>query len=392
MKRPSAKSSPKKSINLALQGGGAHGAFSWGVIDKLLEDGRLNIEGISGTSAGSMNAVVFAYGRRIGGTDGARERLASFWKAVSDAGQRYSPVRPSPWDKFFFGDEDFSPAFEIFKRTVDNFSPYQLNPANWNPLLDVLQSEVDFDVLNSCKETKLFLSATNVRTGKVRVFNTQEITAKSVMASAALPQLFQAVEIDSEHYWDGGYMGNPSLFPLFYETSTGDVLIVHINPIERPNIPKSPTEIYDRVNEVTFNASLIKELRAVAFVQKLLDEGWIKDQYREQLKYVRIHSLRAEKSLGDLGAASKFYSDWKFLQGLRDLGRDEAAAWLDKNFHDIGKRSTVDLRAEFLTSGTEQAPLRKAQNGRKQSAPQTTKRAGTISRAASNASKTKRRT
>jgi NTE family protein len=363
MTRSSRRKDASKPINLALQGGGSHGAFAWGVIDKLMEDGRLNVEGISGTSAGSMNATVFAYGRRIGGPEGAREALEKFWRAISVSGQTYSPVQRSVWDRFLSGgNDDFSPTFEVFKRVLDSFSPYQLNPANWNPLLDVLNDVVDFDVLNACKETKLFLSATNVRTGKVRVFNTHEITAKAVMASAALPQLFQAVEIDGEHYWDGGYMGNPSLFPLFYDTNAGDVLIVHINPIERPNIPQSPTEIYDRVNEVTFNSSLIKELRAVAFVQKLLDEGWLKDEYRDQLKYVRIHSLRADKALGDLGAASKFYSDWTFLTMLRDRGRDAAEAWLDEHFEQVGIRSTVDLRAEFLTSGSEQKPLREALN------------------------------
>jgi NTE family protein len=347
-------------INLALQGGGAHGAFAWGVMDKLLETGHLDIEGISGTSAGSMNAVVFAYGRQQAGIDGAREALEKFWQAVSDAGQRLSPVKQTAWDSWFRllgGKGDYSLAFESFKFMTDAFSPYQLNPTNWNPLLEVLNKHVDFERLNACKTTKLFLSATNVRTGKVRVFNTNEITAQAVMASAALPQLFQAVEVDGEHYWDGGYMGNPSLFPLFYGTEARDVLIVHINPIERATVPKSPTEIYDRVNEVTFNSSLIKELRAVAFVQKLIDEGWLKETYRDKLKYVLIHSLLADKALGDLGAASKFYSDWTFLTMLRDRGRDAAAAWLDDNLEHVGKRSSVNLREEFLNSGSEQQPL-----------------------------------
>jgi NTE family protein len=355
----------QKPINLALQGGGAHGAFAWGVMDKLLEDGRLNIEGISGTSAGSMNAVVFAYGRQQGGADGARAALESFWKAISDAGQKLSPVKRTLWDGMFqaFGGKgDFSATFESFKFMTDAFSPYQLNPTNWNPLLDLLNEHVDFAELNQCKSTKLFLSATNVRSGKVRVFNTNEITANAVMASAALPQLFQAVEVGGEFYWDGGYMGNPSLFPLFYATDARDVLIIHINPIERNTVPKSPTEIYDWVNEVTFNSSLIKELRAVAFVQKLIDEGWLKDAYRDKLKYVFIHSLRADAALSDLGAASKFYSEWPFLQMLRDRGRDAAAAWLDENFASVGKKSTVNLRKEFLDSGSEQAPLADAKS------------------------------
>ncbi len=351
-----------KPINLALQGGGAHGAFAWGVMDKLIEDGRLMIDGISGTSAGSMNAVVYAYGRTVGGSDGAREALEKFWKAVSDSGQRYSLVKQMFQNPFSMGAKNIfsssaaSPSFEAMKFLTDSFSPYQLNPTNWNPLLDLLNQQVDFDRLNQCRETKLFLSATNVRSGKVRVFNTREITAATVMASSCLPQLFQAVEIDGEHYWDGGYMGNPSLFPLFYNTTVGDVLIVHINPIERDNLPKTSTEIYDRVNEVTFNSSLIKELRSVAFVQKLLDEGWLKDEYRDQLMYVRIHSLRADKALADLSAASKFFSEWDFLTMLRDRGRDYAQQWLDENVASVGVRSTVDLRREFLNSGSEQAP------------------------------------
>lgn len=373
-----------KPINLALQGGGAHGAFAWGVMDKLIEDGRLVIDGISGTSAGSMNAVVYAYGRTTGGADGAREALENFWKAVSDSGQRYSLVKQMFQNPFSLGAKSIfsspaaSPTFEAMKFLTDSFSPYQLNPTNWNPLLDILNQQVDFDRLNQCRETKLFLSATNVRSGKVRVFNTQEITASAVMASSCLPHLFQAVEIDGEHYWDGGYMGNPSLFPLFYNTTVGDVLIVHINPIERNHLPKTSTEIYDRVNEVTFNSSLIKELRSVAFVQKLLDEGWLKDEYRDQLMYVRIHSLRADKALADLSAASKFFSEWDFLIMLRDRGRDYAQQWLDENFASVGVRSTVDLRREFLNSGSEQVsyqPLDKVQVSRKKNAAAATKAA-----------------
>jgi NTE family protein len=344
----------RKPINLALQGGGAHGAFAWGVIDRLLEDGRIDFDGISGTSAGSMNAVVFAYGRLKGGHDGAREALENFWKAVSDAGQRFSPVRKMPWETMLSGwNGEANFAFEAFKLMTNAMSPYQWNPLNFNPLLDIVKAHVDFDELNHCKNTKLFLSATNVHSGKVRVFNTHEVTADAVMASACLPFLFQAVEIDGEPYWDGGYMGNPSLFPLFYGTTTRDVLIVHINPIERPHTPKTPVEIYDRVNEISFNSSLIKELRAIAFVQKLVDQGWLKDEYKKKVMYVLVHSLRADEALADCSVASKFENDWKFLTGLRDRGRAAAAAWLKRNFDDIGVRSTVDLHAEYLTSGSE---------------------------------------
>ena len=338
-----------KKINLALQGGGAHGAFAWGVMDRLLEDGCIEIEGLSGTSAGSMNAVVYAYGKLRGGNEGAREALHNFWKAISDAGQRFSPVKHMPWEHMLHGwSMDNSMGFAFFKSLTDTFSPYQLNPLNFNPLKDVLESCVDFEELERSQETKLFLSATNVRTGKARVFHTHEITSATVLASACLPYLFQAVEIDGEYYWDGGFMGNPVLYPLFYYTESRDVMIVHINPIERPAPPTMSQEIFNRVNEITFNSSLIKELRAVYFVQKLLDDGWIKDEYRDRLKYVLIHSLRADKALSDLSVASKFASDWKFLTMLRDRGRACAGEWLAQHYNDLGVRASVDLQKEFL--------------------------------------------
>ena len=344
----------QKTINLALQGGGAHGAFAWGVLDHLLEDGRLHFDGISGTSAGSMNAVVLAYGLHIGDADSARAALHNFWKAVSDAGQQYSTVRAWPWDRqmaHWNNDNDLT--FQMLKAMTNTFSPYQLNPMNFNPLRDLLAQQVDFAELNRCQKIKLFLSATNVRSGNVRIFNTREITVDTVMASACLPTIYQAVEIDGESYWDGGFMGNPALFPLFYETDTRDVLIIHINPIARDTSPTTPNEIDDRVNEISFNSSLVKELRAVAFVQRLLDEGWLKEEYRDQMKYVLIHSLRADETLADLSSASKVCTEWGFLTALRDRGRASAKQWLDRHFDDVGIRQTVDLRAEFLNSGSE---------------------------------------
>ena len=348
-----------KTINLALQGGGAHGAFAWGVLDRLLEDGRITFEGISGTSAGSMNAVVLVSGLIKGGPDGARAALENFWHAVATAGERYSLVRVSPWDRLKGNhwNNDDSLSFQAFKAMTNAFSPYQLNPSNFNPLKDILNEQVDFDALNRHEEQKLFLSATNVQSGNVRIFQNPEITADVVMASACLPFLYQAVEIGGHTYWDGGYMGNPALFPLFYRTIANDVLIVHINPIVRAGTPTTPHEIEDRVNEISFNSALIKELRAVAFVQKLIGDGWLKDEYRDQLKYVFIHSLRADDVLSDLSAASKLCTDWSFLQTLRDRGRTAATVWLDQHFEDVGIRQTVDLHAQFLDSGSEMMPL-----------------------------------
>lgn len=342
-----------KVINLAIQGGGAHGAYAWGVIDRLLEDGRIRIEGLSGTSAGSMNAVVFAYGDMQGGRGGAREALYNFWKRISEAGALYSPLRRTPWEYASSHlnnqwNQDGSIAYQMFDLMTRVLSPYQFNPFKLNPLRQVLEEAVDFDALHGCQRTKLFLSTTNVRNGKVRVFKMEEITADVVMASACLPFLFHAVQIGEDHYWDGGYMGNPSLHPFFYHTETRDVLVIHINPIDRDEVPTTSADILNRLNEITFNASLLKEMRAVAFVTKLIEEDWLKEEHKDKLKHVLIHSIRADGVLCDLSVASKFNTDWHFLLYLRDLGREIAGQWLDVNFESIGQKSTVDVRAEFL--------------------------------------------
>ena len=344
--KSSASGGSKKRVNIALQGGGSHGAFTWGVLDKFLEDGRMEIEGISGCSAGSMNAVVYAYGH-LKGNEGAREALHNFWKAISDEGQKFA-IKPTPIEKMMGINVTKMMMSGSMRMMSKMLSPYQMNPSNVNPLLSVLESQVDFEALRNHAQTKLFLSATNVRTGKVKVFDTAEVTSAAVMASACLPELFHAVEIDGEHYWDGGYMGNPVLYPLFYHTDSRDVIIVHVNPIERIAPPKTPLEISNRLNEITFNSALMKEMRAIGFVQKLMDEGWIKDEYMHKMKYVLMHSLRSESALSDLGAESKMESDWEFLTMLRDRGRTHATEWLNENFEHVGKRSSVDVQKEFL--------------------------------------------
>ncbi len=345
----------KKLINIALQGGGSHGAFGWGVLDKLIEDGRIDIDGICGTSAGTMNAVIFAYGRMTGGPDGAQELLHNFWHRISQVGKKYSPVQQYPWENHGGGNMDNSPMFMIFDSFTRMMSPYQFNPRNFNPLRSVLEEFIDFDRLHGCKCSKLFVSATNVRTGKVKIFKNEEITLDVMLASACLPYLFQAVEIDGENYWDGGYMGNPALFPLFYHAEARDVVVVHINPVERAELPTKPNAIYNRVNEITFNSSLLKEFRAIAFVNKMLDEGWIKDEYKGNLKHMLVHSIRADKAMCHLSTASKFSTDWSFLQELRDRGRKVAQSWLDKNYEAVNNESTVDLHSEFLDIGSEHA-------------------------------------
>jgi NTE family protein len=339
-----------KRVNLALQGGGAHGAFGWGVLDQLAADGRLDIEGLSATSAGSMNAVVYAYGKTTSGVDGARAALENFWRNISDTGQLFSPVRQTPLEQLFGLGVEYSPSYLLFETLTRTFSPYQFNPFNINPLRDVLEKSVDLPAVHACTCVELFICATNVRTGQPRIFRNEEVTIDAVLASACLPFLFQAVEIGGEHYWDGGYMGNPALHPLFYHTESRDIVIVHINPIVRPQLPTKPIEIQNRLNEITFNSSLLGELRAIQFVAKLIEEGWLKEQYRKKLKHLFIHSIRADDSLCDLTVASKFNTDWKFLTMLRDLGRAAARRWLDENFDHIGHHSTVDLRSEYLAA------------------------------------------
>lgn len=341
--------SKQKSINIALQGGGAHGAFSWGIIDRLLEDGRFHFEGISGTSAGSLNATVLAYGLLVGGKEGARRQLEQFWRSISEAGALYNPCKQMPWEKFVFGNNmDHAIAFKLFETLTRTFSPYQLNPLDFNPLREVLLANVDFNRLNQCQVTQLFLSATNVRTGQVRVFHTDEITPDTVLASSCLPFIFKAVEIDGEYYWDGGYTGNPSLFPFFYHVKSQDVVIIHINPIERPAPPTIPDHIFNRINEISFNNSLLKEFRAIAFVQKLLDDGWLKKEFRAKLKYMFIHSISADNSLSDLSVASKTSSDWDFLLMLRNRGRARAEEWISLHYEKVGVKSSFDIGATLV--------------------------------------------
>ena len=337
-----------KLVNLALQGGGAHGAFTWGVLDRILEDGRLQIAGLSGTSAGAMNAVALADGFTRDGPGGARAALDQFWRAMSD-GAKHSPLKRTPYDVLTgnWGLEN-NPMYHAMNALSRMASPYQLNPMNSNPLRDLVEASIDFDTVRKCTAFKLYISATNVETGKVKVFPREGLTADMVMASACLPHLYQAVEIDGVPYWDGGYMGNPSLFPFHGETGTDDIVVVQVNPIERKGAPKTPMDIQNRMNEISFNSSLLKELRAIAFVDRLICEGKLStDAYRQ----VRVHVVENQAELKPLGASSKMNVEWAFLTKLRDLGRETATRWLDENLADIGERSTVDLRAMFQGIG-----------------------------------------
>jgi len=335
-----------RTVNLALQGGGAHGAFTWGVLDRLLEEERFAVEGISATSAGAMNATVFAYGMAVGGREGAKSALAQFWRRISHAAA-FTPLQPTLFDKLS-GHRGLSasPAFMMFDMVTRMLSPYQFNPLNFNPLRNALSAVVDFEKLrHAVCPIKLYLSATNVRTGKVKIFTNDEIEVDAVLASGCLPFIFQAVEIDGEAYWDGGYMGNPAIFPLIYNCESSDVVIVHINPLERHDIPKTAPEILNRINEISFNSSLMREMRAINFVTQLIDEGT--DCHRH-LRRMLIHGINAETVMGELSHASKLNADWEFLTYLRDVGREHADAWLDENFERLGRESSVDIGSVYL--------------------------------------------
>jgi NTE family protein len=334
-----------KTVNLALQGGGAHGAFAWGVLDRLLEDERISFEGISATSAGAANATVLSYGLTMGGRDGARRALATFWRRIARTAI-FSPLQPSPWDRLTHNHGlENSPAYMAFDILSRVFSPYQLNPFNLNPLKSVLEEVVDFERLQRECAVKLFLSATNVRTCKVKVFTGAEVCVNAVLASACLPFIYQAVEIDGEHYWDGGYMGNPAIFPLIYHCDSADVVIVHINPTERPDVPKTARDIMNRINEISFNSSLMREMRAISFVTKLIEDGKLAD---DEVKRMMLHAIEADDMMRDLGVASKLNADWEFLMHLHGIGRQRAELWLASTFDRLGRESSIDINAKYL--------------------------------------------
>lgn len=351
MAKSTLKPVPQKKINLALQGGGAHGAFTWGVLDAFLERNCFDFEGVSAASAGSMNAVVLTQGLIDGGAEQARARLDEFWHRVSETGAVFSPVSCAqdfmPQWAAAFG-SGISATMRFMSLMSQNLSPYQFNPFNLNPLKSILNDIVDFKKLRKFDGVELFISATNVRTGAPRIFTSHELTCDMVLASAALPNIFQAVHIDKDYYWDGGYVGNPSLWPLFYEVETKDVMILHVNPIVRDDIPQDAAAIENRLNEITFNASMLSELRAIAFVQKLLDRNMLKDEHRAKYKDVLVHAIRAESAMGKLDLASKFDTSWGFLSKLKEQGRRMAVDWLDTHLADVGKKSTIDISSEYL--------------------------------------------
>lgn len=339
--RAAAKRRDPLNIDLALQGGGAHGAYTWGVLNRILEEDWLTIEAISGTSAGAMNAAVLASGYVAGGRDGAREALDRFWRKVSEAA-RFSPFQRSPLDVLLGRwTLDASPLFVAMDMMSRVVSPYSLNPIGANPLSDILAEVIDFEAL-ARSPIKLFITATNVRTGRSRVFRNAEITPDVLLASACLPTLFQAVEIDGESYWDGGYSGNPTMTPLIEESDARDTILVQINPVERPGTPRTARDILNRLNEVSFNAVLLKELRMMALLQREAVSG---SGEGARWGRMRIHRI-ASDAMMELGYSSKLNAEWEFLTMLHDEGRRSAEAFYRAHRDEIGKRSTLDL-AEF---------------------------------------------
>lgn len=332
-----------KKINVALQGGGAHGAFTWGVLETLLRSERVAIDGVTGTSAGAMNAAVMMTGYMKGNEETACEALESFWREVSEAAL-FSPFQRTPLDVLTGNwSLDFSPAYLAFDMASRIVSPAFANPFGENPLASIVEKHVDFTLLERCSDLKLFVAATNVHTGRVRIFPHTELTKDSLLASACIPDLFKPVMIDGTPYWDGGFMGNPPLFPLFYETETADTLIVQINPIAREETPLTAREIVNRVNEITFNASLLKEIRAVRFVTRLIEDGKLDGS---EYMRVRLHRIASPK-LQPLSASSKMNAEWEFLVHLHGIGVETATNWLDTHFDDIGERDTIDIDSEL---------------------------------------------
>ncbi|QNP49727.1 patatin-like phospholipase family protein [Diaphorobacter aerolatus] len=331
----------EKTLNLALQGGGSHGAYTWGVLDALLEDGRVRIEGVSGTSAGAMNAVALAHGfamaaheykdpheKQLAGAQKARESLTRLWEGVGTMGSTMLWGVPMP-------------AAGAFMNMLSQWlSPYQMNPLGINPLRKLLEKEVDFERIGATNAKQVFVCATNVRTGRGEIFTGKRLSADAVMASACLPMLFKAVEIDGEHYWDGGYSGNPAIYPLIYRTDASDILLVQINPIDHDRLPDDAQEIMERVNEVTFNAGLLAELRAIEFVRRLLAEGKLDSR---RYKNVLMHRIDGGSVLAPMGAASKMRTDMSFIRQLFALGRASGEEWLKKHFADIGLKPTLKL-------------------------------------------------
>ncbi|MEP7281366.1 MAG: patatin-like phospholipase family protein [Rubrivivax sp.] len=345
------------AIDLALQGGGAHGAFTWGVLDRLLENESIAFDGVSGTSAGALNAAVLATGWADGGRAGARAALHAFWRDVGGSGSGcFGEVSIDPWAAFTHFSPlpleqplaafnlDQNPGYVWLAEFLRHVSPYQFGAHGPERLGTLVRAHVREDALRGGPLT-LFVTATAVQTGRPRVFTGDALSIDALLASSCLPQLFRAVSIDGEPYWDGGYSGNPALWPLIYQTAATDLLLVKVSPLQRAGTPETAAEIADRVNEITFNAGLVAEMRAIHFVQRLLADGRVDPGH---YKALRLHMVADDDGLAPLGTSSKMNTDWRFLQRLHTMGRAAAERWLGAHRADLGRRSTLDLDTTFL--------------------------------------------
>ena len=333
---------PTRQVALALQGGGSHGAFSWGVLDGLLQQEDLSIEAISGTSAGAMNAAALGSGMMADGREGARSALHEFWQRVARAGNTI--FNPYSW-QFIAGQPVPGPGLAWLGLMSTLWSPYN-NPFYTNALAGILSDVIDFDRLRTCRKPKLFVCATNVRTNKRKVFGAEQISLDVLLASACLPAVFRAVEVDGEAYWDGGYMGNPVLSPLLRHST--DVVIVEVSPFRRMEIPQTAREIADRLNEITFNASLVHEINTVNTITRLIENGSL---VGSAFRPVHFHHIEAEHEMARFSSSTKSNTAWPFLITLRDLGIRTADQWLSDpdKYGKVGTASSVDVDSEFLT-------------------------------------------
>ncbi|MFT4706315.1 MAG: NTE family protein [Yoonia sp.] len=339
-------------INLALQGGGAHGAFTWGVLDRILEEDGIEIAAISGTSAGALNAAALKAGLVRGGREAARENLAWVWEQVgakSDDAMSGWWAAWSPDTSTLAKAMELSPAFAAMDMMQRTLSPYVYGPAMRNPLEKILD-QLHFDDICGDAGPEVHICATNVRSGKIRVFSGAEITPQAIMASACLPTLFQAVEMHDpktgqvEAFWDGGYTGNPALYPLFAPHLPDDVLIININPLHRNELPKDTQAIQNRINEISFNTSLLRELRAIDFVKRLIKDGKMAEG---AMKNVLVHMIADDELMNDLNVATKTVPSPVILNRLKDAGRAAAGGFLAAHRDKLNKSSSVDLDAMF---------------------------------------------
>ncbi|MBA3665278.1 MAG: patatin-like phospholipase family protein [Bacteroidetes bacterium] len=335
-----------KKVGVALQGGGAHGAFTWGVLDRLLEEEAVIAEAMCGTSAGAVNAVTCAYGLHIGGPAKAKELLEELWRKIALSGSYM--FKPGMFDKVCgTGDIYNSAGYMWFNAISQVLSPYNFNPFNYNPLRDILENIIDFKELQLYNKKKLFICATNVKTNRAKIFSNKDITVDAVMASACLPFLFQAVEIDGEYYWDGGYMGNPPISPLITNTSLSDIVLVKINSININSVPTTARDIADRVNEISFNSSLINEMKLIHYRNELIRNGILKTDNKTN-REIFVHTISGYDALSQLNYSSKMNTSWEFLMDLKNKGRQIADKWLANDFKEVGVKSTFDVEEHFF--------------------------------------------